>query len=341
MNAPRPASSLRPVTGALMSVEEAAILVKSGGWYSVAGEEALLARLPRGHWIGGTIPYFVGQNGGLATRSQVFVTALPTAAGLTPTLRWYDADALASVCTDAPANGYTLLIIPAFSDTHSRFAREAPQYEDMYLKPLLGWIAGIHLDDLGRRAPQVFHGETGESDGSRALVMHVPLADTQYARLDIVNLFEPGDGDRIRFTESGFHAQECLVNGKLVNFADYLKVQGIDTRLPLVADYSGAMVNVSFKGVDEAERRVDFYAPVFDDTEYRLARPVPDYGAALAAALPADAAHTAWSCNCILNYLYSELEGKRTGPITGPMTFGEVAYQLLNQTMVTLSIDSA
>ncbi len=339
MNAPRPVSSLRPVSGALMSVEEAAILVKSGGWYSIAGEEALLARLPRGHWIGGTIPYFVGQDGGRTTRSEVFVTALPVAAGLTPALRWYEAAALASVCTDAPANGYSLLIIPAFTDTHLRFAREAPQYEDMYLKPLLGWIAGIHLDDLGQAAPKVFHGESGECDGARALVMHVPLPDTQYARLDIVNLFEPGEGDRIRFPETGFHVQECLVNGKLVNFADYLRVQGIDTRLPLVADYSGAMINVSIKSVDAAERRVDFYAPVFDDTEYRIARPVPDYGAALAAALPADAARTAWSCNCILNYLYSELEGKRTGPITGPITFGEVAYQLLNQTLVTLSID--
>lgn len=340
MNA-RPASSLRPATGALMSVEEASVLLRSGGCYAVAAEEALLRRLPRGLWIGGSIPYFVGQDGGRTTRDHVFVTTLPIAAGLEPQLRWYDAAELPRVCTDAPDNGFSLVIVPAFSDLHSQFAREAPQYEDMYLKPLLGWIAGIHLDDLGSRSPVVVHGVTGEVDGARALVMHVPLAPAQVARLDIVNLFEQGDGDRIRFTESGFHARDCLVNGRPVNLADYLKAKAIDTRLPLVADYSGAMINVSFKAVDEADRRVDFYAPVFDDTEYRLARPVADYGAALAAALPHDAAHTAWSCNCILNYLYSELEGKRTGPITGPMTFGEIAYQLLNQTMVVLSIDEA
>jgi len=306
----RTLSSLRPATGALMSVEEAGVLLRGGGAYTVAGEEALLRRLPRGRWIGGTIPYFMGQDGGRTTREQVFVTALPAVAGEAE-LRWYDADTLPAVCTDAPANGFSLLIIPAFSSLHSQFAREAPQYEDMYLKPLLGWIAGIHLDDLGRHAPQVVNGQTGEFDGARAIVMHVPLPDEQYARLDIVNLFEPGDGDRIRFTEAGFHAHECLVNGKLVNF------------------------------VDAADRRVDFYAPVFDDTEYRVARPVPDFQHALAAALPADARSTAWSCNCILNYLYSELEGQRTGPITGPMTFGEVAYQLLNQTMVVMSIEQA
>lgn len=46
-----------------------------------------------------------------------------------------------------------------------------------------------------------------------------------------------------------------------------------------------------------------------------------------------------FSCNCILNFLYSELEGKRTGELIGPVTFGEVAYQLLNQTLVYLQIE--
>lgn len=339
MDASRSTSSLRPATGALMSVDEAAVLLRGGGSYAVAGEEALLKRLPRGRWIGGSIPYFVGQDGGRTTRDQVFVTTLPATASRSPTLQWYDAASLPGVCRDAPANGYSLIIIPAFSEIHSQFAREAPQFEDMYARPLLGWIAGVHLDDLGQRAAGVMHGETGEFDSARALVMHVPLPETHCARLDIVNLFEPGDGDRIRFTASGFQAQECLINGKLANFCEYLAARQIDTRLPLVADYSGAMINVSIKGVDAAHRRVDFYAPVFDDTEYRIARPVDDYETALAAALPPDAARTAWSCNCILNYLYCGLEGRRTGPITGPMTFGEVAYQLLNQTMVVLTID--
>lgn len=331
-------TSLHPATGLLMSVEDAGALLAAGGFHCVAGDEALLRRLPRGHWIGGTIPYFMGQDGGRTTREEVFVTTLPAGAR-PPTVRWYDAEELARVCVDGPDNGFSLLIIPAFSALHSRFAREAPQYEDMYLKPLLGWIAGIHLDELGKRPPRVVNGETGEFSEDRAVVMHLPLPEDQVAHLDIVNLFRPGDGDRIRFTEPGFHAHDCLVNGRPVNFADYLTQQGIDTRWPLVADYAGAMINVSFKGVDAAERRVDFYAPVFDDAEYRLAAPVEDYQRAFAGALPGNGSAVAWSCNCILNYLYSGLEGQRTGAITGPMTFGEIAYQLLNQTMVVLTID--
>jgi hypothetical protein len=32
------------------------------------------------------------------------------------------------------------------------------------------------------------------------------------------------------------------------------------------------------------------------------------------------------------------LEGKTTAGMTGPMTFGEIAYQLLNQTLVYLEV---
>ncbi len=45
-----------------------------------------------------------------------------------------------------------------------------------------------------------------------------------------------------------------------------------------------------------------------------------------------------FSCNCILNFVYSNLEGLKTGQMVGPITFGEVAYQLVNQTLVYLTI---
>lgn len=46
-----------------------------------------------------------------------------------------------------------------------------------------------------------------------------------------------------------------------------------------------------------------------------------------------------FACNCILNFLYSELEGKSTGAITGPITFGEIADQLMNQTLVYVQLE--
>jgi hypothetical protein len=104
-----------------------------------------------------------------------------------------------------------------------------------------------------------------------------------------------------------------------------------------VADYNGSIVNVSVQRVDEASGTVKFYAPVFTGVEYKLATPVADYVSAFEAAAGKNV-KADFSCNCILNYLYAGLEGKRAGDSYGPVAFGEIAHQLLNQTMVRLVI---
>jgi len=322
----------------LLSIADATARIRAGKYFSIAGDESALAQLPRGNWIGGTIPYFMTAAGGCTSRDQVFVTEIP-AHGETPRLRLCDLDALPMICHNAPDNGFTLLILPAFSQAHERFAHDAPNYEDMYMKPLAGWIAGIHLDDLGKRTPKVFLGETGEMSDQVAAVIDVPLPAEKMARIDIINLFRQGDGDAITFTEAGFSAEHCLVNGQPAVLSDYLTALRIDTRLPLVADYCGAMINVSFKAVVPSEQRVDFYAPVFPGQVYRIAAPVHDYVTAFQEAIPSGIDGLTFSCNCILNYLHSNLEGRRTAGVTGPITFGEIAYQLLNQTLVYLSVE--
>ena len=61
----------------LVSVEHAAELINSGARLLIAGDEALLRRLPAGEWIGGTTPYFMAGEGGVATQQRVMVTSLP------------------------------------------------------------------------------------------------------------------------------------------------------------------------------------------------------------------------------------------------------------------------
>lgn len=321
----------------LMSLSSASELIRNGNFLSIAGDEAALRQLPPGNWIGGTIPYFMATEGGTVSRAQVFVTQVNGFIA-PPELRFYDAATLPQICRNAPENGYSILILPAFSATHASFAQNAPNFEEMYLKPLIGWVAGIHLDDIGKVTPKVVLGTTGEFSETDAVVMDVPLSPEKFAQIDIVNLFRPGAGEGITFAENGFSAGACQIGGKPGNLADYLLDNQIDNRLPLVADYSGAMINVSIKGIDHEARRVEFYAPVFPGLEYRIAAPVTDYVAAFLAALPSTGQDISFSCNCILNFLNSELEGKRTGDVTGPMTFGEIGYQLLNQTLVYLTI---
>jgi hypothetical protein len=230
-------------------------------------------------------------------------------------------------------------MIPAFSDAHAEYAKNVAHYPGIFDRPIVGWISGVALDQIGTVSPKAFDGASGEGTSTEAVALHVSLPASDDVTVDIINLFKPGSGDTIRFTDTSFSVTDVLVNGEPANFSKYLTANGTDTRLPLVADYSGAMINVSIQNVDVAAGKVDFYAPVFPGIGYHVAAPVGDYVAEFAARLPAGA-EPAFACNCILNYLYAGLEGRSTAPLFGPMTFGEIAYMLLNQTAVSLTVTS-
>ncbi|WP_020585531.1 DUF6976 family protein [Desulfobacter curvatus] len=314
-------------------------LITAGKKLILAADEKILNDLPKGQWIAGTIPYFMDEDGGKFTQEEVFVTELPDYVASID-VQVYSKETLSSVYSDAPGNGFTFIIIPATSPTHISFAIDGPNYPEFATKPLIGWISGVFLDELGQTAPKVLNGNTGESYTDSAVVMHIALPSNKLPQVNIVNLFDSGDGDTITFNEEGFSVKEAFVNGEPVNFAEYILGNNIDTRLPLVADMYGARINTSFQNVNEAEKVVNLYAPVFREVEYKIAEPVSDYVTEFNQLIPKDIGDTVFfSCNCILNYLYAELEGKKTADITGPMTFGEIAYQLLNQTMAYIIIE--
>jgi len=321
----------------LMSIEAASEMIRRGLPLSVAGPEAVLDRLPQGQWIGGTIPYFMVEEGGVVVQDErLFVTDL---SGLGQVrMGSYGPDELARISGEAPDNGVSLTIIPAASPTLRRFAAEAAGYEEAFVKPTVGWIAGVHLSELGRVTPKVYDGSTGQKYEDRAVVAHLALPEGRLALVEIVNLFEPDGGDVLRFGEVGDRVQTCLVNGETVRLADYIRSRGLaHGRLPLVGDFAGAHINVSLQTVGEDS--VSLYAPVFPGVDYHFAKPVDDYAAAFRAALAGRQLDGAvMSCNCILNFLFGELEGKAIGGVQGPVTFGEIGYQLLNQTLVVLRV---
>jgi hypothetical protein len=321
----------------LHSIVEVQNQIATGKPLFLAGSESALSQLSKGNWIGGTIPYFMDVQGGTCSESHVFVNEVPDCA-LGAQVVEYTMETLPSICKDAPENGFSFVIMPAGSSAHKAYAQDAPRYEQMYLKPVVGWISGVLVSEIGQKRPKVFNGQTGKNSSECAVVMHVTLPVGKQADLDIVNVFKQGSGDSINFSSSGFSASECLVNGKPVNLAQYMSSTRADSRLPLTADYNGSIVNVSVQSIDEAAGTVNFYAPVFAGLEYRFAEPVSNYVAAFDSATHSNESLPVFSCNCILNYLYGDLEGKRTGSITGPITFGEIAHQLLNQTLVRLAI---
>lgn len=324
----------------LLTVAEASARIEAGDVMTVAGDSNLLAQLPAGNWIGGSSVYFVTEGGGAVIRDKVFCTTFEGVAGAT--VRTVGADALPSIADGYKAGGFTVTLIPAFSATHTKFAVDAPTMGGLFAQPLVGWISGIHLDELGTTNPMVFDGSTATGLEDGAVCLHIELAAGSKVSTDIVNIFKQGHDATTTFTfkETGFAVQTAVVNGEEVNFAQYLLDNNIDTRLPLVANYAGALVNVAVQDVNLDKGEVAFYAPIMPGVQYELAAPISDYAGTFAANL-GDSGVGQYSCNCILNYLYGELEGKATGTFTGPVTFGEIAYILLNQTLVKLDVQAA
>jgi hypothetical protein len=327
---------------ALLTVEEAGRWISEGRALILAGDEAALARLPRGTWIGGTTPYFMTERGGLHARDRVFATEAPAGAGQVR-LVVHDAASLSRLYTEIPEHGYGVVLMPLFSRAELAFAVGAPGYEGFASRPLVGWIAGTDVAEMGARTPKVFDGRTGRALEQEAVAMHVPLPPSATVEIGIVNVHAAAGGDVLTFPEAAFSVSDVLVNGQRRSFAGYLEEAGLDVRRPLVGEYCGARINVGIREVDRAARLVRLWAPVFPGISYRRAEPVRDYvGDFLAGAPPqvlaAGTAGLGFCCNCYSNYTHGGLEGKRTGPFVGPIVFGEIAYQLCNETLVYLTI---
>jgi len=323
----------------LIPLQQAAELIRRNVPLCLAGPEPALAQLPPGRWIGGTIPYAMVDRGGVVmTDGEVFATDLSPIGEVA--LASYGPNELAGITRNAPANGFAITVIPAGGQCHRRFAAEAAGYDGAFVKPTFGWIAGVRLSDLGNVAPKVFDGRTTEAHADRTVVAYVRLPPGKLASVEIVNLFQPDAGDVLRFDDTSFEVTACKVNGEPANFADYVRRRELEHgQLPLVGDYAGAYVNVSLQRVDPAGGKVALYAPVFPGIDYRFARRVDDYAAAFRAALAGRTTEDAvMACNCVLNFVFGELEGKPIGGIQGPAAFGEIAYQLLNQTLVMVRV---
>jgi hypothetical protein len=321
----------------LFNISDANALIKSGKWLHIAGEEASLTKLTKGNWIGGTIPYFLTKEGGMVDRERLFITELPREV-TEASISFVSQDQLEAIPGRAPENGFSLVVIPGMSDAHAKYALAAERLPHIFEKPIVGWVAGVHLDDLGKVRPKVFNGQTGAASDDRIVVLQAHLPSSLIASIGIINVFEQGSGDTILFDDTGFSGDRCRINGQPASFYDYVVDQKLDMRFPLVANRSGEMINVSFQALDEAAHLVKFYAPVLEKIEYRQAKPIDDYRTRFIEATGDFNVSPAFTCNCILNYLHGKLEGKQEIPVSGPATFGEIAYILLNQTMVYLSL---
>ena len=254
-------------------------------------------------------------------------------------IKSYTTQDIDRVAADAFDNGFSILIIPFDSAVHKKYAQNAAEYDQMFLRNIVGWISGLNLSKSGQ-TPIAVNGNTAEAFTDKAVAFHLQVPQDKVVTVNIINIFEQDTATPlIEFTEEGFSVKKCRVGGKEVVLADYIAQNGIDTKLPIVGDYAGNGINISFKTIENGV--VNFYAPVFSGIEYRMAKAVSNYQSLFNKRIGEhkDTSATAvFSCNCILNFLYGELENKKIEAFVGPITFGEIAYQLVNQTLVYVSV---
>jgi hypothetical protein len=318
----------------LISFEQTSKLITDGKVLHIAGTEALLKKLPKGKWIGGSTEYFMAKDGGKVSADSLFVTEFPYTSF---TVKSYDTQNIRQVAEDSSDPGFSILIIPFDSAVHKEYAQNAASYNKMFLSTIAGWISGLNLGKSGQ-TPIAVNGMTQEAFTDKAVALHLQMPAGKTASINIINIFEQDtNSPLIEFTEEGFSITKCRVDGKEVSLADYIAKNAIDTKLPLVGDYLGNGINVSFKAIENGV--VHLYAPVFKGIKYRMAKTIPNYVDLFNKRLAEHKETKAeFSCNCILNFLYGELENKKIEAFAGPITFGEIAYQLVNQTLVYLTV---
>ena len=318
----------------LITFEETSKLIAAGKLLHIAGTEQLLKKLPKGNWIGGSTEYFMAKDGGKVSGELLFVNEFPYEKFV---IKSYDSKNIPQVMDDSFDSGFSILIIPFDSDVHKEYAKNAASYNNMFLRAIVGWISGLNLGISGQ-TPIAVNGNTQEAFADKAVALHLQTPENKSVSVNIINIFEQDtNSPLIEFTEEGFSAKKCLVDGKEVVLADYLAQNSINTKLPLVGDFSGSGINVSFKSIENGV--VNFYAPVFSGIKYRMAKTITNYQEVFNKRLE-NHKNTSFefSCNCILNFLYGELENKKIETFSGPITFGEIAYQLVNQTLVYVTV---
>lgn len=320
----------------LYKIDKIKEAIQNGKKLILSADKNTLENLPKGNWIAGTIPYFMDKNGGVKNTQQIFVDDF-TNSTKDFNIKTYDINTIKNIISDSYENGFTILIIPAASEILKSFALNSFDYENIFKNPIVGYVAGFDLES-GQTTAYTFNGKTKEQNNKKAVALHFELPETKIAQVEIINIFSPDHSKpKIQFFEKSFVQKYCLVNGKKEVFADYIKQNNINIKLPLIQIQNGAIINKSIMQIN-SDNETEFYAPLFKGIDYFFAEKIEDYENKLKIeTLKTENSNIHYSCNCILNYLYGNLEGKKLN-ITGATTFGEIAYQLLNQTQIYLNI---
>ena len=327
-----------------LTLEQTIKLIEENKVLVISANDNLLQQLPKGNWVAATIPYFYFENKkGKKDTTRLIVSDFTEIISNFKIITYKEYE-LYNFVKNSFENGFNFIVMPALTSIHLSFALEAPIYANLSEIPLTGLIAGADLDEFAEnQASKVYNGLLGESYDDSAVMLHVELPKDKKARVEIVNCFVPDTSCTIRVEEDTFRVSDCIIDDKEENLADYFIRTNYDTRFPITCDYGDKIVNVGIQNIDKEKREVVLYGPMFDVFNYHLSLPIPDYPTVFRQKmkeLEEKEKNMIYNCNCIQNYINGELDQQATG-FTGAATFGEIAYQLVNQSFTYLALDDA
>ena len=322
------------MTQGLFTVEEVSSMIRSENKLLLAGDVKLLSQLPKGNWIGGSTPYFILNQGCRVTSSdKIFVNQLPDFVTET-VVKEYDETNIQTIFNDGPENGFTVLIMPYNSLVSVEYALNATNYENFAAHPVCGWCSGQPMEVLHTEKACTASGIASDIYTDKAVAMHVSLPENKYAEIHIYSPYKQGNGDVITFDYEGMTLKDAFINGVKRNFAEYLREINHNMFRPIVADYCGAQINVV--SCDISQDELQMTAPVFKSLEYRIAA-INDN---IVEPSMADE-RIVFSVTCVGFFIQPDLCEQYLKKMNGPVVFSEIAYQLVGQTTVYVTIDDA
>ncbi len=326
----------------LLDIRTTTELIQGGRVLVISGEEKLMEKLPRGNWIGGTIPYvYLKNEPGKADKSKLFVTDFTESISDFKILT-LEEESLATVNTIGFENGFSFLLLPAGKKVHHTFAAYSKDYSTIKNNPLIGFVAGTNLEDYKKgKEPKLFNGDVKQAFSDSAVVLYCSLLTPKSARVGVINIFDPSPEFSIEVFEDTTKVRECMINGEFTNLYQFMKDNKIDINHPLTFEQGGTSTNVSFQFLNKETKEVYFFSPLLKGRRYQFSKKIEYYRPTFIAKLLdklENETSIIYNCNSILNYNQCGLNKSGMG-LSGPATFGEIANTLMSQTLTYLAID--
>ncbi len=332
----------------LYNKESVVKLIEEGHVMLLSGSDKTLAGLPKGKWVAGTTPYFM-DGVGKVDEENIFVDDF-TDIAKDAKIEVFDSNNIHEIAKKGYANGFIVMSLPIDTDIYFEFSTNSLEYEDIYNNPVVGFVACCNFNDygnFGQLKTFVGSGLDGQLYPDKAVALYVELPDNMAARAEIINLDTIDEStSKVVFPKTSFFQSDCTIDGKPGNIADYFEnvvkpKMGGKGYTQMITSQNGALINRDTKVVDIKKGEVSFFSPAYEGDEYYLVKPGTDYLKLFNEAIKSKGDSNIAACfSCISYFFGGSFEG-RTICQNGCYAFGEIAFQLLNKTIVTLEIDKA